>query len=140
MPYGGGERTPSVLWEKNLLVEAAEVLRGIEIRQADFEEMVDVAGKGDVVYCDPTYTVAHEDNGFIRYNEKNFSWADQIRLATSAVRARRRGAHVLISNAFHQAIRQLYGGTARFTVLVRNSRVSPKVGARREVKELLVEL
>jgi DNA adenine methylase len=93
--------------------------------------MIESATQGDVVYCDP--------NGFIRYNEKNFSWADQIRLARAAKRASRRGAKVLITNANHRSIRQLYTG-AVFQVLCRKSLVSADASKRREIEELVIFL
>ena len=139
VPFGGGERTPDILWRRSLLVRAADALKGTQICHADFEPIVNRAKKGDVVYCDPTYTVAHEDNGFIRYNERNFSWSDQVRLAEAAKRARDRGAAVFISNAYHQCIRQLYSG-AEFHVLERNSSVSTDRCKRRSVRELLIAL
>lgn len=80
VPYGGGKRTPEPLWKKGLLSRAAKALKNVQVLACDFELMLDKATTGDVVYCDPTYTVAHDCNGFIRYNEKNFSWADQLRL------------------------------------------------------------
>jgi DNA adenine methylase len=139
VPYGGGERTPAVLWERTLLKNASEALASAELRETDFELVIDLAKKGDVVYCDPTYTVAHDCNGFVRYNERNFSWADQIRLADAARRARQRGAVVIISNANHRTIRRLYP-EASFNVLQRLSLVSPDVTKRRSVQELLVRL
>jgi DNA adenine methylase len=139
VPYGGGERTPEILWTTPLLKTASRVLSRARIRQSDFEPMIESATQGDVVYCDPTYTVAHDHNGFIRYNEKNFSWADQIRLARAAKRASRRGAKVLITNANHRSIRQLYTG-AVFQVLCRKSLVSADASKRREIEELVIFL
>jgi DNA adenine methylase len=98
--------------------------------------MLDRAVQGDVVYCDPTYTVAHENNGFIRYNEANFSWNDQERLALAAHRARRRGARVIVTNAFHRDVEHLYKA-ANAKILTRPSLVSPNAAARRIVREYL---
>src|SRR2546426_969277 len=80
-------------------------------------------GKGDVVYCDPTYSVAHDNNGFLRYNEHIFSWSDQERLARAAKAAAKRGATVVVSNAHHNSLRTLYAG-ARTLTLHRPSCVS----------------
>jgi DNA adenine methylase len=137
VPFGGGERTPEILWRESLLVQASNLLSGARIRHSDFEPMMERAKRGDVVYCDPTYTVAHENNGFIRYNERNFSWTDQVRLANAAKRASMRGATVIVSNAEHVCIRKLYAdGT--FRVFERNSRVSSDINKRRAVRELLI--
>jgi len=104
VPYGGGSRTPAILWRDNLLVNASRALKGATILTADFEKIIAMASEGDLVYCDPTYTVAHNNNGFIRYNEHNFSWKDQIRLAEASLSAAARGASVLVSNAFHKEL------------------------------------
>jgi DNA adenine methylase len=138
VPFGG-ERTPNILWEQDLLWSASCVLRRARIIASDFQPVLDLAGPGDVVYCDPTYTVAHDNNGFVRYNEANFSWADQERLAYAAHRARHRGACVLVSNAYHRDVRALYCG-ALSKVLTRQSLVSPDPAARRLVREYLFVL
>ncbi len=66
------------------------------------------AQESDFAYFDPPYTVAHAMNGFIKYNEKIFSWEDQIRLAQHARTLANRGCRVLISNADHPSIHELY--------------------------------
>ena len=108
VPYGGGKRTPEPLWRNGRLSRAAKALEKAEIFACDFELMLERATAGDVVYCDPTYTVAHDHNGFVRYNEKNFSWADQSRLADACARAVKQGACVFVSNAHHPSIKRLY--------------------------------
>lgn len=139
VPYGGGERTPEILLSSSILKDAARSLRGASVRECDFQASIECAGSGDVVYCDPTYTVTHNYNGFVRYNERNFSWLDQVRLANVAQQAAKRGATVIISNADHRAVRNLYRG-AKFYTLVRNSTLSVDPSRRREVKELLIIL
>jgi DNA adenine methylase len=136
VPYGGGERTPNLLWDEEILVRASKALAGAVIKQSDFERVLDAAREGDVVYCDPTYTVTHDSNCFVRYNERNFAWADQLRLAAAASRAVKRGAAVLVSNAHHQALLELYAG-AKAWVLARTSCVSRDVLKRRRVREYL---
>jgi DNA adenine methylase len=139
VPYGGGERTTACLWSGDLLTDAAAVLADVDLRVSDFEAVMDEATEGDVVYCDPTYTVAHENNGFIRYNERNFSWSDQQRLARACKRAAGRGAMVVVSNAYHSSIAKLYPGAARKKV-ERKSLVSREIAGRRIVHEYLLTL
>jgi DNA adenine methylase len=139
VPYGGGRRTPAPLWEGHLLLEASRALAGTTIRQSDFEPILDQARMGDAVYCDPTYTVTHDTNGFVRYNETNFAWADQERLAAAAARAARRGALVLVSNAHHPAILNLYP-SREARVLQRTSCVSRDPCKRTSVLEYLFVL
>ena len=139
VPYGGGQRTPALLWERALLHRAAKVLAHAKLIQADFQVLMSQAAKGDVVYCDPTYTVAHDSNGFVRYNERNFSWADQERLAQAALAAAQRGATVVVSNAHHPSIEALYRGAIAFS-LRRNSTISRDAAKRRAVSEYLFVL
>ena len=137
VPYGGRKRTPAVLWERELLIRAASVLKnGITLRVSDFEKTMRKAGPGDVVYCDPTYSVAHDNNGFLRYNERIFSWSDQQRLARAAKAAAKRGATVLVSNAHHSSLRNLYADAHAMT-LQRPSCVSATLQGRRRVAEYL---
>lgn len=134
VPFGGGERTPAPLWEYDLLTKASRALRCSELRTHDFGIVMAEAGSGDLVYCDPTYTVAHNNNGFIRYNEKNFSWADQKRLAASCREASQRGAKVIVSNAFHKGVLDLFTPPIHFTVR-RHSRLCPRVEHRVPTEE-----
>lgn len=139
VPFGGGQRTPEPLWREGLLDAAAEVLKGATLRADDFEAPLSETGTGDLVYCDPTYTVAHNNNGFVRYNERNFSWADQQRLARAGAGAAARGATVLISNAVHPEIVHLYPG-ARVHVVTRWSGLCPDPALRQQTHELLFVL
>lgn len=137
VPYGGGERTPAMLVNGIILIEASRALQRAKMVCSDFEPIIDAARKGDVVYCDPTYTAAHNNNGFVRYNERNFSWADQERLSTAVYRAKRRGVFVLVSNADHSEIRKLYRAS-KITIVERFSPVPPKPRHRRSVEEVLI--
>ncbi len=134
VPYGGGMRTAAVLSESQLLRKASAPLRSAGLRIADFEDILDSAEGGDLVYCDPTYSVVHNDNGFVRYNEPIFSWADQRRLAAAAFRARRRGATVIVSNADHSSVTELYRSSTRIR-FVRKSRLCPESSHRRLTSE-----
>jgi DNA adenine methylase len=136
VPFGGGQRTPEPLWNDNLLVSASTILKGADLQTCDFEDAVSAASAQDLVYCDPTYTVAHNNNGFIRYNERNFSWHDQRRLAETCRRLARLGTTVLVSNADHDDIVKLYRG-ARVHRLDRASVLCPDTQKRRTTTELL---
>ena len=88
--------------------EVADLLRTVEFIHSDFEPVMERARKGDFIFVDPPYTVNHNKNGFLKYNEKIFSWQDQVRLKECVVRAVNRGAKVLVTNAHHESIFKLY--------------------------------
>ena len=92
----------------------------------------------DFIFVDPPYTVRHNMNGFIKYNEKLFSWADQIRLRDSLIRAAQRGAKVLVTNADHQSVRDLYGEFPTQVPISRTSILSGDANYRSKVDELLI--
>jgi len=117
----------------------SRVLRGAQLENKDFEEIIDQAGDGDFVFADPPYTVRHNTNGFIKYNEKLFSWSDQERLAAALARARRRGARIVATNANHASIRELYA-SHRFAqrTVSRFSSISATSSSRKQFEELVI--
>jgi DNA adenine methylase len=76
VPIGG---KTSVLLDTDDFTATARALRRATLRPGDFEHLIERATAGDLVFADPPYTVRHNNNGFVRYNEKMFSWADQER-------------------------------------------------------------
>lgn len=136
VPFGGGQRTPEALWRDSLLSSAARVLKPATLLACDFEKATVGAGEDDLIYCDPTYTVAHSNNGFVRYNERNFAWDDQKRLASCCKRLARRGAVVLVTNAAHKEVIDLFRADAVYTI-ERRSLLCPDVTKRRLVQECI---
>lgn len=106
VPYG--YKTHLKPYDIERLREVSIQLRGRELLNADFARAVEGAQARDFVYFDPPYTVAHANNGFVKYNAKIFSWDDQKRLARIALRLKNLGCNVLVSNADHPSIRDLY--------------------------------
>ena len=111
-------------------------LQGCDLLVDDFENAVRTARRGDLVYFDPPYTVAHGNNGFIKYNAKLFSWDDQRRLAEVATTLKRIGVHVVVSNAFHPSVHKLYAGF-RSKTIERHSVMAAASVHRRPVQECL---
>lgn len=117
------------------LAQLSESLKNIELVHTDFEMTIDRAGRGDFLYVDPPYTVSHNNNGFVKYNDVLFSWEDQIRLAKAVRRASKRGAFVFVSNANHDELIKLYLGFSTHHTLSRSSILSGKPEGRRNTEE-----
>jgi DNA adenine methylase len=134
VPFGNSGRP---ICRRDQIFEFAELLRAADLQVGDFETRINSAMEGDVVYADPPYTTLGANNGFVRYNEHLFSWADQQRLATAAKRARARGAFVAVSALWHSEILMLYRGwwAVKFKRIVC---VSREAYARREVSEAVL--
>lgn len=117
--------------------EVANCFLRAELVVQDFEKAIECAGLGDGIYVDPPYTGKGENNGFVRYNEKLFSWNDQERLARVCRSARRRGAFVVVSGLHHVEVLGLYRGWWKLPVN-RYSGVSRTPESRRQVPEVLI--
>jgi DNA adenine methylase len=134
VPYG--YKTHLDPCDRERIREASAVLAKTSLRCCDFEAAVRNARDGDVVYLDPPYTVAHQNNGFVKYNAKIFSWSDQERLARVARDLCARGCTVIVSNADHPSIVNLYLDFKIIRV-ARPSNISAKASSRISVTECL---
>ncbi|HWO99007.1 MAG TPA: Dam family site-specific DNA-(adenine-N6)-methyltransferase [Methylococcus sp.] len=134
VPFGG--RDYGDLADEDRLSPYSEALRPAAIRMGDFEAALEGAASGDVVYLDPPYTVKHSNNGFVKYNQRLFSWEDQKRLAATAKRLDRQGCVVIVSNAHHESIRELYSGFRHLTI-PRHSVIAAHSVHRNKIEEYL---
>ncbi len=134
VPYG--YKTHLKPCDRERILSASTALRTARLECSDFEDAVKSAGPGDVVYCDPPYTVAHGTNGFLKYNARIFSWNDQERLAALARNLANRGCRVLISNANHPSLVDLYKDFDRL-VVCRPSTIAANIAHRQETTECL---
>lgn len=118
---------------------SARLLSTAGIALSDFEVLIDRAQERDLVFLDPPYTVRHNRNGFVKYNENLFSWEDQKRLAKAATRAAERGAIVVVTNAAHGTVRELYSDELfHFKIVSRFSAVAASPSSRRQYEELVI--
>lgn len=129
-----GTRSSVVLPEDDF-GQVAQVLRNATLHASDFEPLVNEAKDGDLLFVDPPYTAQHNNNGFIKYNEKLFSWSDQVRLFSALVSAKGRGVKIVATNACSRCIAKLYSDTFLTTRVRRRSSISSKPNSRRMVEE-----
>lgn len=132
-----GTKTKVILDTDNFPA-TAELLTRAELHCRDFEITIDLAGENDVIFADPPYTIHHNHNGFVKYNENIFSWQDQIRLRDAIVRAAARGAKIIMTNANHESVRNLYKKGFTLTPLSRMSVIAGASAARKAYEELLI--
>lgn len=116
---------------------ASRLLAAAELKVSDFEAVVAEADDGDLVFVDPPYTTAHNCNGFLKYNQTIFTWDDQKRLKSAISGAKARGARVVLTNADHESIRNLYEGLGTPQVVSRRSVIAGSASSRRVTTEAL---
>ncbi|MGH7139231.1 MAG: DNA adenine methylase [Pirellulales bacterium] len=136
VPYGRPKSDGIVDFSNLRACAAALGKKGIKLWNCDFAPALERTQKGDLVYLDPPYVTRHNNNGFVEYNEVLFSWADQKRLAELARQLADSGASVIITNADHHEIVELYSG---FTIVRfnRKSTIASSAGARGKVSEMI---
>ncbi|MGE6220699.1 DNA adenine methylase [Nubsella zeaxanthinifaciens] len=128
----------SVLLETDNFQQVSCLLKNTKIEYSDFEPIIDGAEKNDLIYVDPPYTVKHNNNGFVKYNEKMFTWQDQERLSQSLIRAQARGAKIIVSNADHLSIRELYQENCSIIPLKRSSVIASDPNNRGQYSEVII--
>lgn len=103
-----GKYTNPTICDEARIRHASKILKPATLLCSDFSESLNNVMPGDFVYLDPPYITGHKDNGFLMYNSRLFSWDDQRRLAKTAVNIKEKGGYVLISNANHNKVLELY--------------------------------
>lgn len=116
----------------------SKCLKNARLIHSDFEAIIDQAQSGDFVFIDPPYTINHNLNGFVKYNEKIFTWEDQVRLRDCVFRAHERGVALIVTNANHESIRELYDGFGNKKILDRHSILAGDAAYRRASSELAI--
>ncbi|ROR65796.1 DNA adenine methylase [Agrococcus jenensis] len=129
---------------KNVVMPSAEELTLIssrlslaELSSGDFSQTLSQVQRGDLVFLDPPYTVAHNDNGFVKYNQHLFAFEDQRRLAAAVAQIIEQGAHFILSNAAHPSILELFGKLGRVERVSRKNVIGGLKASRGSAQEYL---
>jgi DNA adenine methylase len=94
--------------DKEIIRNASMALKSATIFQSDFLSTLENVKAKDLVFLDPPYTVSHNNNGFIEYNEKIFSLADQWRLSAMIDEIKKKDAFYILTNAAHKTIEEIF--------------------------------
>lgn len=129
----------NVMLDSDNFEKVSLLLKNSVLVSGDFQVAIEQADAGDFVFVDPPYTVKHNFNGFIKYNESIFSWDDQIRLSKSVRLAKSRGAKVIVTNAYHESVKELYEGVGEFICLDRPSIISANKKFRGRCEEMVIK-
>jgi len=106
VPFGN-RPSPQIPTAEHLRDVAKRLIRA-RLETGDFAKCLKHVNKGDLVFLDPPYTVAHNHNGFIKYNQRLFSFDDQKRLSALIGEIKERDAHYILANAAHASIADLF--------------------------------
>lgn len=137
VPFGCKAET--TLFEQELLARCARILRGATLVARDFQTALAEVRANDCVFADPPYTVTHNENCFRRYNERYFSWKDQVALSSRLHALAKKGVDVVITNANHRKVKDLYSSRYFSAISVkRPSNMAANSSHRSHYRELLL--
>lgn len=105
VPFGYRKKN---FFEPDVLRSASQALLNTKIETGDFTNCLDNVSKGDLVFLDPPYTISHNNNGFLKYNQKLFGIEDQYRLAKLITEINGKGAYYILTNAAHYKVREIF--------------------------------
>ncbi|MEP1094273.1 MAG: Dam family site-specific DNA-(adenine-N6)-methyltransferase [Cyclobacteriaceae bacterium] len=133
VPYGYREKN---FFEPENLRLVSKSLQKAKIFPSEFQQIIDNIQMGDLVFLDPPYTITHNDNGFIKYNEKLFSLEDQKTLARFIEEIIEKDAFYILTNAAHKEVKKIFKSN-RPLQLTRASLISGKKSKRGHFSEYI---
>ena len=108
-----------------------------KIKCCDFQEAIKTVSSGDFVFLDPPYTITHNNNGFIQYNQKLFSLTDQYRLSNTIDFIKSKNAFYFLTNAAHSKVREIFDKGDKIIEVSRASTIGGKNAKRGLYNELI---
>ncbi|MFC1726770.1 DNA adenine methylase, partial [candidate division KSB1 bacterium] len=123
--------------QADTLRQASKLLKKSHLFFGDFELCKNNIVKNDLVFLDPPYTVSHNNNSFIKYNQKLFSIEDQYRLSKLIDYIKSKEAYYILSNAAHYQIAEIFNKNDLRVELNRASLVGGKNAKRGNIIEYI---
>lgn len=132
-PFG---RYKSVYLPEKEILSFSVRLRKATFTCFSFEKVMNSAGKGDFLYCDPPYAPLTETSNFTAYASGKFTAEQQRKIAELASQAQERGAVVLISNHDTPFTRDIYSTATSIESIEVNRSISANGALRSKAKEV----
>ena len=134
VPYGNREKYN---FDYKNIISVSSVLQNTKISHSDFSKTIDNVKEGDLVFLDPPYTITHNLNGFVQYNQKIFSLEDQYKLAEMIQEIKRKEAYYILTNAAHKKVKEIFDDTDTLLEISRASVIGGKGAKRGKYSEYL---
>jgi DNA adenine methylase len=134
VPYGNREHYN---FDYENIISVSSALQNTQISHSEFSKTIDNVKKGDLVFLDPPYTITHNLNGFVQYNQKIFSLEDQYKLAEMIQEIKRKEAFYILTNAAHKKVKEIFDDTDTLLEISRASVIGGKGAKRGKYSEYL---
>lgn len=135
VPFGAYD-DPKILDADNLVLCSLALTKTI-LKQASFEDVVDIAQPGDFVYFDPPYAPLSDTSDFTHYAKDGFTDSAQELLLLVCLKLHQNGVKWMVSNSNVPLIRELYRGFNIEPVAASRS-INSKAEKRGPVVELII--
>jgi len=132
----GQLKNPS-LFDRDLLMLVSMRLRNSEITNSNFEECVENAKSGDLVYFDPPYIPLSDSASFSQYAMADFGLTQQKELAVTIEKLRDKSVHVVLSNSDTPLSREIFGSVLNLFQIDASRAIAAKASSRGSVKEII---
>lgn len=132
VPFG---KYNTIYFPEKEMLEFHKKSQKVEFIHSDFSNIMNMAEKDDVVYCDPPYLPLSSTSNFKDYAPDAFGMNKQEQLATMAEQLMNNCIPVVISNHDTETARQLYHNANMVSIDVR--RTISANGNRDKVKEVI---
>jgi DNA adenine methylase len=113
------------------LLALSGALEDVDIRLADFRDVLDEPQAGDFVYLDPPYLPLSDTSKFYLYTEKRFRQPDLVVLGEICERLSEEGVYWVLSNRDTALVREIF---SHATILSLTTRRSVAAQNRRDVE------
>lgn len=134
VPYGNRE---NYNFNFDNIISVNSALKNTKISHSDFSKTIYNVKKGDLVFLDPPYTITHNLNGFVQYNQKIFSLEDQYKLAEMIQEIKNKNAFYILTNAAHKKVKEIFDHTDTLLEISRASVIGGKGAKRGKYSEYL---
>ena len=108
VPFDKEKTENSSLFSQDNLYACSQRLNGASIQHQSFENAIESAKKGDLVYFDPPYIPLTPTSSFSAYSKEGFGEADHNQLASVIHGLTKKGVFVLFSNSDTPLTRQIF--------------------------------
>ena len=138
VPFGH-YKNPTICDESNLRA-CSVALQTVNIKVAEYSDLIDQISSRDFVYLDPPYEPVSKTASFNSYTAVKFDEVDQTRLFKFCQHLTRKRARFLLSNSSANWLRQLYKKDKRFHVGFVNAKrsINSDRRGRGPVREIVV--
>lgn len=134
VPYGFRNKE---FLDTEVLFAVSSALKNATLFHGDFSLVESNIKKNDFIFLDPPYTVSHNNNGFIKYNQNLFSLEDQKRLSKLIDFIKKKDAYYLLTNASHSTILEIFDKGDTFFPINRASLIGGKQAKRGQTTEYI---